>query len=361
MKYIKYLSIILISHFIQAQTDYSNQWIDVFSYHKAIDLYVDNNDIICLTDKGIFYYNTQDKTYHKYSSIQGLPGEEASCMYYNTENQKTYIGYKNGFLVIFSPEGELILKTEIANYQAANNKAINHITSNGNNLYLSTPFGIVAFDLLQQNFGDTFYIGSGSSEIMVHSTTLINNTLYAATENGIYYAETDNPYLIDASQWQHINAGDITKIISYNNHIYAASGNTLYELTGNTLAPVVNMDETIIDLQSTEADYLLITTSHKVLSVNPSMQGVFQITSSYNPEFYFRANTAQTHEGYLYTATNNFGILKSPLNNLYQFEEIHPSGPSLNNPFAIKAGKGNLWIVYGGYSSSYVPQQNSRG
>ena len=48
---------------------------------------------------------------------------------------------------------------------------------------------------------DTYIIGKNGTYINVNDITLYNNKLYAATSNGVYYADYPNEHLADFSQW----------------------------------------------------------------------------------------------------------------------------------------------------------------
>ncbi len=353
--------ILFMSYGLRAQTDYSARWKDFFSYHNVKDFYLDEGRIIALTDRGVFFYSDQDDSYSTFSSVNGMSGDETSCMYYNPVSGNIYIGYANGNMEIIRPDGEIELKVDIANYQATNDKSVNYIMEYGDTLYVSTAFGIVTMDMQSLEFGDTYYIGAGSSEIGVNETLIYNGEIYAAAQDGIYHADIDNPYLLDSSQWQHIPGTPVSNLVVFDGALFAASGETIYQLTSGSLVSVYTASEEIRDLNVTDTGDLLITTKHKVKSVDTAFQSQFQITSSYNPDFYFRANTAQYVDNKLYTATSNFGLMLSASSGWYDFTPVHPPGPSLNKPFSITADNGQLWVVYGGHNSSFEPLQSSRG
>ena len=66
---------------------------------------------------------------------------------------------------------------------------------------MSTPFGIVGYDLENLNFGDTYYIDEDSNPVFVNQTTIDGSTIYAATVKGIYTADVTDPNLIDFNRW----------------------------------------------------------------------------------------------------------------------------------------------------------------
>ena len=68
-------------------------------------------------------------------------------------------------------------------------------------MYLSTPFAIVAYDIEKLEFGDTFFIGEGSTSLNINQTLIANSTIFAATEDGIFTADINSNLLIDFNNW----------------------------------------------------------------------------------------------------------------------------------------------------------------
>ena len=88
---------------------------------------------------------------------------------------------------------------------------------------------------------------------------------------------------------------------------------------------------------------------------------LLNLTSNTTDLFYYNLNTAFYEDNILYLGTQEFGILKSNSQDISNFEEIHPEGPFSNQPFSIAVNNNNLWVVYGGYTSSYRPLGRRQG
>ena len=54
-------------------------------------------------------------------------------------------------------------------------------------------------------------------------------------------------------------------------------------------------------------------------------------------------------------------MLKTTLQDILTFEEIHPDGPISNTLFSISVLNNNLWVVYGGYNDAYGPLNKKVG
>ena len=89
------------------------------------------------------------------------------------------------------------------------------------------------------------------------------------------------------------------------------------------------------------------------------LNAVFEVSAT--SEFEYTLNNIFTENDSVYLATKEYGILKSRLSLPNSYTEIHPEGPLDNDIFSITAQNNTLWVVYGGYSSAYVPSGIRKG
>ncbi len=78
---------------VYAQTDYSNSWDDLYSYNNVKVLFKEGDRLIALTDNGVFTYDKTSGVIEKYSSVNGLSGQNTSTMYYDRTLDIIAIGY----------------------------------------------------------------------------------------------------------------------------------------------------------------------------------------------------------------------------------------------------------------------------
>ncbi|WP_369048365.1 two-component regulator propeller domain-containing protein [Tenacibaculum sp. UWU-22] len=342
----------------QAQTDYSNQWEDFFSYNNVKDFIKVDQTVYAIADNAVFSYNTTTHETQKLSSVQGLSGKTTSALYYSSLLKRLVIGYQNGLIEVVDKNGKITISKSITDFNQSGLKQINHIFGYQNKLYLSTPFAIIVYDLEKLEFGDTYFIGAASSDVFINEILVFNNQIYAATNNGIYVADINNTNLTDFNNWTLRYTGSFQNIVLFNNKIYAATTKKLMQINANSISEVHDYGENIISLKSS-TNHLTVVLQKKALFYNTSL---LQIGES-NPTttFNFTLHTAQVIDNTLFLATNQFGILSSPLSNLEAFKEIHPDGPLNNSPFSIASANDNLWVVYGGYNRTFTPLSIKQG
>ncbi|NVK53362.1 MAG: T9SS type A sorting domain-containing protein [Flavobacteriaceae bacterium] len=359
MKKHLFFFLFLQSIFTFSQTDFSDKWEDFFSYNNVKNFTNVNGVVYAITDNAVFIYDSSSNETKKISSVHGFSGEATSAIHYNNINKRVVIGYQTGLLEVLKEDGSIHISADIANFNQAGEKQINHFSEYNNKLYLSTPFAIIVYDVDKLEFGDTYYIGQNSTSVKINQTLIVNNQIYAATENGIYKANLTNPNLIDSKNWERVFIGNFTNIIAFNGNIYASKGNELTKIDGVNIRTEKTYGSTIQSLQS-NSQHLTVSLSSEVIVLTTNLQQVYKSTQTAN--YTFKVNTATTQNNKLYIATQQFGILQTLLLGAQNYKEIHPDGPLSNSVFAVSALNKNVWLVYGGYdASSYVPFSNLKG
>ncbi len=349
--------ILFVSIHSYSQTDFSNQWEDFFSYNNVKKITFTDNTLYALTDNAAFTYNLSTEETQKLSSVNGLSGGTTAAFHYNETYNRLVIGYDNGLIEVVNDDGTVTVSPDIVNFNQSGLKRINHIYEHDNKLYLATSFAIIVYDIEKLEFGDTYFIGPGSSSINIYQTTVLNNTIYAATENGIYTADVNNNSLIDASNWTLQFSGNYQKIVTFSSNVYTVQGSSVSRINGTTLQNVISLAGNIIDITASDT-HLAVSLNKSTTIYDAALTAVGSNTVS--SIFDFSLNSAQYFNGKIFLATERFGVLSGDVG-LQNYTEIHPKGPLANTPFSIDVHNNNLWIVYGGYDATFTPSQNRQG
>ncbi|WP_298878322.1 two-component regulator propeller domain-containing protein [uncultured Polaribacter sp.] len=359
MKKLFLLYILFFSTFFSAQTDYSNSWEDFYSYNNVKDFIKVDEVIYALADNAVFTYNVASGEINKLSSVQGLSGETTTSIHYSAAFKRLVIGYENGLIEVVDEDGFITISSDIVNFTQSGEKSINHIKESNNKLYLSTPFGIVVYDIDKLEFGDTFFIGNGSSSVKINQIEVFNGQIYAATETGIFSADITSNLLIDFNNWtQNFSGRNFTKIALFNNQIYCTEGNALHSFDGVTLSSIRSFSQQILAIKSSPSN-LSITLKTSAIVLDASMNQVYQLLP--NADFNFTLNNSYFENNSVFLASNEFGILNTTSSQLTSYTEIHPEGPLSNDVFSLASSNNNLWVVYGGYDDVYTPINNKKG
>jgi hypothetical protein len=356
-----FLSLYLLFYFqsIFGQINYSDSWEDFYSYNNVKDFIKVENQIFALVDNAVFTFDETTLETQKFSSIQGLSGEITSAIYYDTSSKRLVIGYENGLIEIIDEDNSITISSDLANFNQSGEKRVNHISGFGKTLYVSTPFAIVEYDIEKLEFGDTFFIGNNSSSLRINETTIINNTLYAATAQGIFTADLTNNLLIDFNNWTQLFIGrNFTHIVQFNNQLFVTENSKLLQLNGSNLTEIRDYFQPILGVKSSNS-HLAISLQKSAHILNSSMSEISNFGTT--ADFDFSLSNAFYQNNAVYLATREYGILKSTSTQSLNYQEIHPEGPLSNEVFSIDAENKHLWIVFGGYDGVYAPLQRRMG
>jgi hypothetical protein len=358
MKNVFFLVFFLCALPFFSQVDYSDSWEDFYSYNNVKDFVKVDNRIFALVDNAVFTFDEITSETKKFSSIQGLSGEITSAIYYDKSFKRLIIGYENGLIEVIDDDNSITISSDLANFNQSGEKRVNHISGFGNTLYLSTPFAIVEYDIEKLEFGDTFFIGNNATSLRINETIILNNTIFAATELGIFSADITNNLLIDFNNWnQQFSGRNFSHISQFNNQVFVTENTKLFQLNGLILNQINDYFETILGIKSSNS-HLAISLQKSAKILNSSLNEVANFGNS--SDYDFTLSNAFFENNTIYLATHEFGILKSN-NPLTNYQEIHPEGPSSNEVFSIDAANNQLWVVYGGYDSAYTPIQRRKG
>lgn len=353
--FLSILLIIFIAQPLLSQTDFSDSWEDFFSYNNVKDFIKIDNRLYAIADNAAFIQNTETGYMEKISSVHGLSGKETTSLYYSEATNRFVIGYQSGLVEIIDENGKITVANDIERLDITGQKQINHIAEYNGKLYLSTPFGIVEYDIVNLNFGDTLYIDENSSPVFVNEIGIVNETIYAATQKGIYSADINDPNLVDYNNWLQPEGallGNFLSIAIFSEGVFTARSNSLYELAGvDELIQRRNFATNILKLRSS-SQFLTVSLASSASVLDSNLSLVHEATASAN--YAFNLNNAYAVNDKIYLATDSFGVLSQAFFDT-EYLEIHPDGPSSNKVFSIEAENNNLWVVYGGYNLSYTP------
>lgn len=335
----------------------SKLWNSYFSYSEIKDISESPLKIVAASENALFSKEIVSGSIKTINTVDGLPGQTISAIYHSTIFKKTLIGYENGLMVVLNEEdGTMKNVVDIINKAIPSNvKRINHFMEYDGIVYISCDFGIVQYKLQSLEFGDTYFIGSNGTQIVVKQTAIYENKIYAATFGyGIRIASLTNPNLNDFNQWTTIDANGWTGIEAIDNKLYAVSNTgylySIQEVTFNTpqylLEPSVDMRKS--------GDYIIITTKSRVYIYNASLSLIQTINSNQVVDVDVVFSCATIINDTIYIGTTENGVLTKTLTG-NSFEDITPQGPLRNSIFALSTISNGFWAVFGGYDLYYNP------
>lgn len=345
--------------------DFSTLWQAHFSYNDIVDVVSGTNKIYAAAQNAVFEYDTLTEEIKTITTVEGLSGEQITTILYSEEFQYLVVGYETGLIEVYSETDNSVLSVvDILEKEniTPDNKSINHFYEYDGLIYISTDYGISVYDLARLEFGDTYYIGGGGSQIIVNQVTILNDEIFAACSsgNGLKKADLNNPNLIDFSQWQTIIGGNFLKINTVDNLAYAIRANrAFFEITNTSFTQLFVLPFTPLDTEVNDSN-LIISSINTVQVYNEAAQLIE--TYSNNDDFDTRFTSAAQVNDEIYIGTEKFGVLKTSNEAGLIYTEVKPNGPLMNEIFKLNAESEVVWASFGDYTTAFDPApQRARG
>jgi len=349
---------------IHAQ-DYSTLWEGHFSYLNIKDIVKGNDRVFAASENAVFIYDFQTNELETITTVDGLSGELISTIHFSEAYGLLVIGYDNGLIEIFNETDQSVISVVDILQKATippNSKSINHFNENNNVIYIATDYGISVYNLERLEFGDTYFIGSAGSQIIVNETAISGDYIYAACgdSNGIKKGLLESGNLINYQEWNQLVDGTYNYITELQGKVFTVRNNKIiYEVLETSITELFSYASLPMDVKISN-DNLVIVLSDSVFIYDENFNS--ENTLSLNEEYDTLITTAITTIEGIYLGTTDFGLLKtSGSNGQNVFTEIHPNGPLRNNIFSVSAGYGNVWCTYGSYSLTYFPENKRYG
>lgn len=332
-----YIYILLLIAFFQT-TLYAQdwKWKSYLAYYNTTLVAEANNNVFAVADGSLYSYNKEDQSVQSYSKLNGLSDVSITQLGYNADVNTLLIVYDNGNIDLWGEDGIYNLPF-LKNSTVVQDKTVNAITFDGEYAYLASQFGIMVVNMQKKEVADTYRIGN------VSSCCVLNNYLYAATEQGIRRGSL-NDNLLDAANWTDYSAEVVQDIVAFQNTLcYVISGDGVYYQAEGSSRKWIN--DAGIKGMKVESGKLLAYTNGKVYiasSLNTPDQitglSTIQDVSTLKDNAYWIANAAG---GIL-------GIQKSGSAYTRILEKTTIDGPKRNMPYFMDFVEGQLLVTGGG-------------
>ena len=327
----------------------------------VISVDVMNNKLVAATPYDIFYYNTDDNSISHLSKVNGLSDIGINVIKYDDNTETLFIGYTNTNIDLIDKNGNVTNIPDIYNKYILGNKTINDVFFHDDYIYVCCSFGIVVIDIRRHEVKDTYIIGANGSYLCVNDLTLCNNVFYAATEMGVFYADADNPYLADYSQWKRFghhlpnSTLNFSKIETFNDRVvvnYSDKENDNDRLftINDTISWEYFVNDTldlINDLRVCD-DILIVTErTHKITVYDGNKDIVFSDNSvdAYSTVYDKRRRCYWCGTSWSLVILYPNGSQKS----------IWFNGPFSDKVFSVTTHGSDVWVAQGGYTPTWAP------
>ena len=357
MKKTIFFSCLIYTIFTQAQSLRVGEWRDHLSYKYVYDVCEVGNSMYISTDRALFEYNTTDNSIERLSTLNRLSDMGVSSI--EGDKNTLIVAYDNGNIDLTRGNTTVNLP-DIKRASLIANKRINHINVDNNLAYLSCGFGIVVVDIEREEVKDTYFIGENGVQVNVLSTSIAHNSIYAATNKGLYRADIYESNLADYHSWEKLLAhsqSHVDLLASFNGLLFVNlhgeeyNTDTLYHFDGNNWV-VFEQESTNVSIKA-NSQQLVLTRRFNVSVYDKDLNRTHYL---YSGEFNLDKidfNSAIFTENEEFWITDKYnGLLH---NDGDFFESIKPSGPYLSDGGQIVNFGDEILVAHGAKSENWDP------
>jgi len=243
------------------------RWNAYLAYHNASIVAETPNHVFAIYDGSLLSYSPEDQEVVKYSFNEGLNDVNIEQMIYSPAANALILIYENLNIDIFYRRGEVYNISSIKDNPFIQNKKINNVEIIGENVYLSTGFGVVVLDAKRKEIKATYRL-----EVDTKSICQWGDYMYIATEEGVWRA-TVSSNLLDKENWEtynldlsayNLSASEIQKLIIFQDNLcFSVKENLLAQdktgkirqLKRGTIKQVVILRDQLVAVSSSDISF----------------------------------------------------------------------------------------------------------
>jgi hypothetical protein len=359
MKKHKLLYLLIIFPFLNsfAQLPEIGQWRDHLNYTNGISVAAGGGKSYMATRNGLFSYDRQEGEIDRFSKISGLSDIGFNKIAYNKKAKALLIVYQNSNIDILKND-RIFNMGDIRRSNIIGDKYIYGITLEGPLAYLATGFGVVVLDVHKREVKDTYQFGENGKAIKTNKVVVTKDSIYAATDNGIYQASLKAPNLADFKFWAKktnlpnpdMGVRDMVLLkdkIFLLNISHTFQDDSVYYFTPNGPLTFFNREEnTKVYFMDVAEDLIYFCQYYFTIGYDETAKRKFYLGSYYDDTFPLPRAVAIDEREHRWIADEQQGLIFSHDGSIA--EKTAPFGPKATNVNKITAVKDNIWIAAGG-------------
>lgn len=193
-------------------------WTSYPAYGEMEQIEVAGNVVYALSEGSLFAYNTADQSIQTFSKMDLLNDCSIKMIKWCPTPKLLMILYDNNDIDFLSREGNVENLSAYQNHSTVLDKTVNSLTPVGNNVLMSTNFGVVKISVSEAYIIDTYTLSTAT-----YCCTELNGHLYAATAEGLLVGdETQN--LLDRASWTTLSTTAYDYVANISSSLIAVRG-----------------------------------------------------------------------------------------------------------------------------------------
>lgn len=344
-------------------------WRDHFQYAHTLAVVQGGSDIYCATNTAVFKYNEQGGETERFTKVHALNDVNIQVLSWSSSRNSLLVGYKNGNLDIMG-NGSVSNIPDIKRSSIVGDKGIYCIANQGDLAYLGCGFGIIVVDLQRMEVKDTWLIGPDAAQLQVNGISFQSDSIYAATQQGLYAAWQGAPNLAAYTNWH--KRPDIpgpnsafSTVLSFDGKLMAnrrgtgTSKDTIYYYDNGWQVMTSALGDLNRDLTvSLDGQRLTVTQDQRVQQFNTGLQNMYY-GDAIGGRPLAPMDAIDHIGGGFWAASDGLGLVR--FGNPDEYDIIHPNGPANNSVYRMSSAKGTLVVTTGAPSGNWGSQFLKQG
>lgn len=243
MKRISLTLILLLAIASTQAQEAVGRWRDCLDFSRAHRVELAGDLVYAAAGNGLISIDTYYGNIQRLSKTNLLSDATVATLAYDAGTQCLLVAYENSNIdLIF--DNQVYNLSDIKRSDIVGDKNIYSIRFRNGLAYLGTGFGIVVVDVRRHEIRETLYIGTGGTYTTVSALAFSQDSLYAATSEGLKHIALTEPHFGISERWQADTrlAGQTIAMLEWaDNQLLAATYTfdpellTLYTLQASTV------------------------------------------------------------------------------------------------------------------------------
>ncbi|HEY5615552.1 MAG TPA: two-component regulator propeller domain-containing protein, partial [Bacteroidota bacterium] len=212
------------------QTVSTERWKSYTDMRSVRSLQHAGEQVWAATAGGAFSYTPSSNQFSQYTNSDGLSTNDITAVTRDSQS-RLWFGTTEGFLNMFDPaKNEWKEIRGIAESDRVL-KAVRTLYAHNDSLLIGTEFGVVAYLMAKEEFGDTYSNFGFVSQPKVNDIVVHQNVIWVATDSGVVSAPLSFPNLSSPLVWSRYSTGsapgsnNVTSLAVFKNILYAGTSN----------------------------------------------------------------------------------------------------------------------------------------